>query len=462
MQNTQLYVGLDIGTTSIKVLVCENVKGDLKVIGVGTQPTTGLNRGVIVDIDKTANAISQAVAQAAEKSGVQIREVVVGLPANYLRLSEVHGMVTLNTEQGQSREITDQDVIDVAQATMNQALSPDQEPIDLVIRDFAVDRFTGIKDPRGMVGVRLEMWATMYSGLTTVVHNARKAVEQAGLNVQDFVIAPIATGFNLLNDGEQDFGTLMIDLGGGQTTTSIILDHQLKFAYVDPEGGQLITHDISEVLNTSQRNAEQLKSDHGFANSEMASDDVQLPVEVVGKNQPVNISEKYLSEIIEARVRQIFERSKAQLDSVQAPDLPGGLVLTGGVVALPGIKELASEYFNSNIKVFVPDQMGIRHPGFSQVLALCRYESNLSEVEQLVKLVVNQGALIESPHQYGQFQNVPEPQYRPPVAPTPRRTTSQGDNDQTEAPRPSRPNQRKSSSNPTIEKVKGFLSNFFD
>ncbi|KRL96004.1 Cell division protein FtsA [Limosilactobacillus equigenerosi DSM 18793 = JCM 14505] len=428
------------------------------MIGEGSQATTGLKEGVIVDIDKTSNAIAKAVEQAATKAGINIKEVVVGLPANYLRLNEVHGMISLNVEQGQSREITDQDVIDVARATMDRMTPADQEPIDLVLKDFAVDRFTGIKDPRGMVGVRLEMWGTLYSGLKTVVHNARKAVEQAGLNIQDFVIAPIATGFNLLNDGEQDFGTLMVDLGGGQTTTSIILDHQLKFAFVDPEGGQYITHDIAEVLNTTQSHAERLKRDHGYAKSELASDDVQVPVEVVGKNQPVNVSEKYLAEIIEARMRQIFGRAKQQLDSIQAPNLPGGLVLTGGVAALPGTKELAQEYFDTNVKIFVPDQMGIRHPGYSLVLALCRYENNLSEVERLIKQVLNQGSLIQSPHQYAQRHNQVQPQYTSPVAPTPAPATRPAS-----PATPVEPTPRRTDNAGSIwDRIRAFFKDFFE
>ena len=163
-------------------------------------------------------------------------------------------MITV-ANQGQPREIINQDVIDVASAAMTQNLPPEREVIDLVLRDFAVDDFNKIEDPRGMVAVRLELRATMYSGPKTIVHNTKKAVALAGLQIQDLVVAPIATGFELLSDGEQDFGTVLVDLGGGQTTTSIIHDHQLKFAYVDPEGGNLITHDISTVLNTSQRNA---------------------------------------------------------------------------------------------------------------------------------------------------------------------------------------------------------------
>lgn len=260
MNDSHIYVGLDIGTTSIKALVCEDVKGELRVVGVGTQPAGGLSRGVIVDIEKTAHAIQAAVRQATEKSGIKIDKVIVGLPANYLQMTEVHGMITV-ANQGQPREIINQDVIDVASAAMTQNLPPEREVIDLVLRDFAVDDFNKIEDPRGMVAVRLELRATMYSGPKTIVHNTKKAVALAGLQIQDLVVAPIATGFELLSDGEQDFGTVLVDLGGGQTTTSIIHDHQLKFAYVDPEGGNLITHDISTVLNTSQRNAEQLKRD---------------------------------------------------------------------------------------------------------------------------------------------------------------------------------------------------------
>lgn len=312
MNNSEVYVGLDIGTTSIKALVCESVKGQLKVIGVGVERSAGLNRGVIVDIDKTAQAISAAVAQAEEKSNVEIKSVVVGLPANYLQMQRVHGMITIAT-RGQSREIVNQDVIDVAREALTQSIPPEREIIDLIPTEFTVDGFSGIKDPRGMVGVRLEMKATLYTGPKTIIHNTKKAVQQAGYDIKDFVITPIATDFNLLNDGEQDFGTVVIDLGGGQTTTSIIHDHQLKYTYVDPEGGKYITKDISTVMNTSLKNAEQLKLNHGYAMASLADEDVQVDVDVVGQNEPVQYSEQYLSEIIEARVRQIFDRIQSKL-----------------------------------------------------------------------------------------------------------------------------------------------------
>lgn len=398
MNNSEVYVGLDIGTTSIKAMVCENVKGQLKVISVGVVPSAGLNRGVIVDIDKTARAISQAVKKAEAKSNIDIKNVVVGLPANYLQMQRVHGSITI-ASQGQSREITDRDVIDVAKETLTQSISPELAVLDLIPTEFTVDGFNGIKDPRGMVGVRLEMKGTLYTGPKTIIHNTKKAVQQAGYGIRDFVIAPIATGFTLLNDGEQDFGTVVIDLGGGQTTTSIIHDHQLKYTLVDPEGGQYVTRDISTVLNTSLRNAERLKLDHGYAMANLTKADAQVDVPVVGENTPQQFSEEYLAEIIEARVRQILERSVQRLHAIHAPRLPGGVVLVGGGASLPGIVQLAQQYFKESVKVYQPEQMGVRYPRYSLALALTMYESQLTDVDRLIKQTLQQTDLITSPHE---------------------------------------------------------------
>lgn len=458
MNNSQIYVGLDIGTASIKVLVCENVKGKLKLIGVGKQPSGGLNRGVIVDIDKTAQAIRQAIRQAVEKSGVKITKAIVGLPANYLQMNQVHGVINLS-DQGQPREIVNQDVIDVAHSTLSQGLPPEREVIDLLPRDFAVDQFRGIKDPRGMSGIRLELWATLYSGPKTIVYNTRKSVEEAGLQIEDMVVDPIANGSNVLTDGEQDFGTVIMDMGAGQTTTSIIHDHQLKFAYVDPEGGNYITRDISTVLNTSQKDAEQLKLDHGYADASQADDAVQLAVNVVGKAQPVNYTEKYLSEVIQARIQQIFRRAKDKLDSINAPQLPGGLVLYGGVAALPGIKEVASQYFKGNVRVFVPNEMGVRHPSYATALSLCLYENDLTDVDRLIKQTIHDGNMIVSPHQEKESHIMTnrEPAHRLSSRkvrkPTPARE---------EAAQPRKNADHGNKKKDGQSRIKSFFSNFFD
>ncbi|MBU7538670.1 cell division protein FtsA [Levilactobacillus brevis] len=382
MDNSGMYVGLDIGTTSIKVIVAENVKGQMNVIGVGNERSNGVSRGVIVDIDKAAEAIQRAVRQAEEKASIEIHDVIVGIPANMLKIEPCSGMIAIDD---QSREITGRDVRSVATAALIQSLPPEREVVDILADEFVVDGFDGIKDPRGMVGVRLELHGTLFTGPKTIMHNTRKAVEQGGLHLRGTVINPMAQGMMVMNDGEQDFGTVLIDLGGGQATAAVIHDHQLKYVDVDQEGGQFITKDISVVLNTSLDSAEKLKRDYGYADSTQASDEDEFPVDVVGQSQPTPISEKYLAEIIEARLDQIFKRLRANLDKVQALELPGGIVLTGGVAALPGITDLATDEFNTNVRVYVPDQMGLRHPSFTLALALVNYYGGLSEIDLLIK-----------------------------------------------------------------------------
>ncbi|WP_225425023.1 cell division protein FtsA [Lentilactobacillus parafarraginis] len=385
MDNSGLYVGLDIGTTSIKVIVAEKVKGQLNVIGVGNAPSNGLSRGVIVDIDQAAEAIKSAVNQAQEKASIEIKDVVVSVPANMLRIEDCNGLITLDD---QSREITDEDVQNVVASALGTSLPQEREVIDIQPEEFIVDGFDDIKDPRGMVGVRLEMRGKLITGSKSIMHNLKKAVEKAGLTIISTVLTPLAEGHEMLDDGHQDFGTIIIDLGGGQTTASVIHDHELKYATTDPEGGEYITKDISIVLNTSMENAEKIKRDYGYADSLQASADNEFPVDIVGQAEPKYIDERYLAEIIEARLSQIFDRIKNHLDQIRALELPGGIVLTGGVAALPGIAELAADQFNVNVSVYIPDQMGLRHPSFTAGLSLVSYFSDLSDVDMIVRSAV--------------------------------------------------------------------------
>ena len=354
--NSEMYVGLDIGTTSIKVIVAEKVKGQMNVLGLGNERSEGVSRGIIVDIDKASESIRRAVNQAEEKAGIQIHDVIVGIPANQLKIEPCSGMVAISD---QSREISDEDVKNVTVSAMIKNLPPEREIMDTLADEFIVDGFDGIKDPRGMVGVRLEMKGRIITGPKTIIHNIRKAVQRAGLNPSSIINMPLAQGMTILDDGEQDFGTVLIDLGGGQTTASVVHDHQLKFTTVDSEGGEYITKDISVVLNTSLESAEKVKRDYGYADEIEASESNEFPIEVVGQSQPVRISEKYLAEIIQARVDQIFTRMYKSLSSISALNLPGGIVLTGGVAALPGISELAADRFDTNVRVYIPDQMGL-------------------------------------------------------------------------------------------------------
>ncbi|GAF39016.1 cell division protein FtsA [Agrilactobacillus composti DSM 18527 = JCM 14202] len=381
MDNSGIYVGLDIGTTSIKVIIAESVQGQLNIIGVGSDRSRGMNRGIVVDIDQVATSIQNAVHQAEQKANVSITNVYAGIPADMLSIEPCQGMIAVSDE---SKEITDQDVQNVAAAALIRNLPPEREIVDLVPDEFIVDGFDGIKDPRGMIGVRLEMHGIVFTSPKTVIHNIKKSIAKAGLNLKNLVVNPLALGKVALTDGEQDFGTILIDLGGGQSTAAVIHDHKLKFTQVDQEGGEYITKDISIVLNTSFENAEKLKRDYGDADVQAASDDEEFPVDIVGQNDSVMVSEKYLAEIIEARLEQILTRLGKSLAAVNAFDLPGGVVLTGGVTALPNIAKFAAELYHRGVKIYIPDQMGLRHPSFSQAFGLVTYVSQLSEVDVLV------------------------------------------------------------------------------
>lgn len=380
-----MYVGLDIGTTSVKVVVAEYIDSQMNIIGVGNAKSEGINRGIIVDIDKTVQAIQRAVRQAEEKAGIQIKGVSVGLPANMLEVENCQGMIAVN---GDSKEITDEDVRNVASAALVRSIPPERQIVSILPQDFTVDGFEGIKDPRGMIGVRLEMYGLLFTGPKTIIHNIRKCVENAGLIVNEMVITPLALTESILSDGEKDFGTIVIDMGGGQTTTAVMHDKQLKFTNLDQEGGEFVTKDISIVLNTSFNNAEALKINYGDAYPERTSPDEEFPVDVIGQSEPVKVDERYLSEIISARMEQIFNKAKDALDQIEALELPGGVVLTGGAASLPGVVDLAQEIFGVNVKLYVPNYMGLRNPVFTNVISIVDYSANLSEVYQLAKIAV--------------------------------------------------------------------------
>ncbi|MEO1773044.1 MULTISPECIES: cell division protein FtsA [Enterococcus] len=385
MAKAGMYVGLDIGTTSVKVVVAEYIDSQMNIIGVGNAKSEGINRGIIVDIDKTVHAIQRAVKQAEEKAGIQIKSVSVGLPANLLEVESCQGMIAVNSE---SKEITDDDVRNVASAAMVRSIPPERQIVALLPQEFTVDGFDGIKDPRGMIGVRLEMFGLVFTGPKTIIHNIKKCVETAGLTVAETIITPLALTESILSDGEKDFGTIVIDMGGGQTTTAVMHDKQLKFTHVDQEGGEYVTKDISIVLNTSFNNAEALKINYGDAYPARTSAEEEFPVDVIGKTEPVKIDERYLAEIIEARLEQIFRKAKGALDEIEALDLPGGIVLSGGAASIPGVVELAEDVFGTNVKLHVPNQMGLRNPVFTNVISIVNYSAELNDVYHLAKSAV--------------------------------------------------------------------------
>jgi cell division protein FtsA len=330
--------------------------------------------------------LKKALEQAEEKSGIRIDRVNVGLPANLLQIEPTQGMIPVTTD---SQEITDLDVENVVKSALTKSMTPEREVISFIPEEFVVDGFQGIKDPRGMMGIRLEMRGMLYTGPRTILHNLRKTVERAGVQVENIVISPLALTRSVLNEGEREFGATVIDLGGGQTTVAVMRNQELQYTNIYQEGGDYITKDISKVLTTSQSIAENLKFNYGIAYPQDASDKEKFTVEVIGESTPVEVTERYLSEVVSARLRQIFDRVRQDLERTRALDLPGGVVLVGGGAILPGIAELAQEVLGANTKLFVPNQIGIRNPAFASVISFVEYVGGLEEVEKIAQRAVN-------------------------------------------------------------------------
>ena len=461
MARDGFFTGLDIGTSSIKVLVAEHVNNELNVIGVSNAKSAGVKDGIIVDIEAAASAIKSAISQAEEKAGISIKLVNVGLPANLLQIEPTQGMIPVTSE---TKEITDADVENVVRSALTKSMTPDREVITFIPEEFIVDGFQGIRDPRGMMGIRSEMRGLLYTGPRTILHNLRKTVERAGVQVENIIISPLAMTKSVLNEGEREFGETVIDMGGGQTTVASVRNQELQFTNIYQEGGEYVTKDISKVLKTSKKLAESLKFNYGEVYVPAASNET-FQVEVIGEVEPVEVTERYLAEIISARVKHIFEQAKQDLERRHLLDLPGGIVIIGGGAILPGVVELAQEVFGVPVKLYVPNQIGIRNPAFAHVISLSEYAGNLSEVDVLAQAAVHGDELLR--HQPVEFSRSmqqsqsfnPLQRFTQPQQPTPALVDET--EEQVERPEPL-PTQSQQPKEKLTDRVRNLLGNMFD
>lgn len=370
MNHQDLYISLDIGSSSIKVLIGEMSEGQLHVIGVGCVKSNGIRKGAIVDIDATVQSIKKAVEQAERMTGLKIEEVVLGVPANQAMLQFVKGVVAVNSE---NREITDEDLDRVLESAHAVPISPDRELVNIVPRQFIVDNLDEIKDPRGMIGIRLELDATMITTSKTLLHNVLRCVERAGLNIGAIYLQPLAAGYFALTEDEKNQGTAFIDLGGGSTTISVFEDGLLKHTGVISVGGDHITKDLSIVLKTPTEQAEKIKIQYGHAFYDDASDEELFEVPIVGTDTTDRYSQRYISEIIGVRLEELFELVLDELARLGVRDLPGGVVITGGVSKLEGIAQLARQVMQTRVRIYTPDYIGVREPSYTTAVGLIRY-----------------------------------------------------------------------------------------
>ena len=458
MAREGFFTGLDIGTSSVKVLVAEQRNGELNVIGVSNAKSKGVKDGIIVDIDAAATAIKSAISQAEEKAGISIKSVNVGLPANLLQVEPTQGMIPVTSD---TKEIMDQDVENVVKSALTKSMTPDREVITFIPEEFIVDGFQGIRDPRGMMGVRLEMRGLLYTGPRTILHNLRKTVERAGVQVENIIISPLALVRSVLNEGEREFGATVIDMGAGQTTVATIRNQELQFTNILQEGGDYVTKDISKVLKTSQKLAEGLKLNYGEAYPLLASNET-FQVEVIGEVEPVEVTESYLAEIISARIKHIFEQIKQELERRHLLDLPGGIVLIGGNAILPGIVELAQEVFGVGVKLYVPNQVGIRNPAFAHVISLSEFAGQLTEVNLLAQRAVKgEDTLRHQPINFGgMIQRVTQVAQPTPIQPVQNTEVEQSASTNVVAPKEDKVS---SQNKPKIaDRFRGLIGSMFD
>ncbi|MGG3564786.1 cell division protein FtsA [Neobacillus rhizosphaerae] len=374
MNSNEIYVSLDIGTSSVKVIIGEMVndsgKDSLNIIGVGNVKSEGLRKGSIVDMDDTVHSIKRAIEQAERMIGMEIREVVVGISGHNVMLQHCHGIVAVSS---QNREITNEDVIRVIEASHVGSIPPERENIGVIRKQFILDGKDEINDPRGMIGVRLEMDGTLITGSKSIIINTLRCVERAGLEILDIILQPLAAGDYALSKDEKNLGVALIDIGGGSTTIAVFEEGFLKATSVIPVGGDLLTNDLSKVLHTSTEDAEKIKVKYGHAFYDIASEDEFFSVPIIGSDQHQQFNQLYLSEIIEARMEEIFELIVNELKRLGVTELPGGFVLTGGTAKMQGVLELAQDMFQNPVRLAVPDYIGVREPQYTTAVGLIKY-----------------------------------------------------------------------------------------
>jgi cell division protein FtsA len=375
LAKNNLLCSLDIGTSNTRAIVGEvDRDGNVNIIGIGQSKSTGLKTGIVIDIEATVRGIVDAVSQAERMIGEEIGSVYVAIGGPQTNLISNRGVVAV---QGDDKEVTSADVERVIQAARVLAIPPEREIINVCPVSYIVDGYEGIKDPVGMIGVRLEVEALIITGKATYLQNIRRCVERAGLEVAGLIFKGLSSGAMALSHDERELGCALIDIGGGVAEISVYKhDSILSFISI-PQGGDLITHDLAHGLRVPYAQAEQIKQVYGAATVETAGEDV-IKVESVGSSQPYEVVASELVEYIQPRVEEIFDYIRNELIGAGFDQPPGGgIVLTGGTCQLPGLAEIAARKLGSNVRIYRPRQIGVTDPSFTASTAVLQYISRL-------------------------------------------------------------------------------------
>ena len=379
----KLIVGLDIGTSKVVAVVGElTAENTIEVIGIGSNPSRGLKRGVVVNIESTVQSIQRAVEEAELMAGCEINTVFAGIAGSHVRSLNSHGIVAIR-----DKEVSRSDVDRVIDAARAVAIPADQRILHVLPQEFLVDSQEGIREPIGMSGIRLEAKVHLVTGAVNAAQNIVKCVQRCGLDVEDVVLEQLASSYSVLTDDEKDLGICLVDTGGGTTDIAVFRGGAIQHTAVIPVAGDQVTNDIAVSLRTPTQYAEEIKIKYACALSQLANPDETIEVPSVGDRPPRRLARQTLAEVVEPRYEELFSLVRDELRRSGFEELiAAGIVLTGGSSKMEGAVELAEEIFHVPVRLGVPQYVEglvdvVRNPIHATAVGLLLYGKEAAEVQ---------------------------------------------------------------------------------
>jgi len=346
-----LIIGLDIGTSKVVAIVGEiKVDGGIEIIGLGTHPSRGLKRGVVVNIESTVQSIQRAVEEAELMAGCEIHSVYAGIAGSHISSLNSHGIVAIR-----DKEVSQSDVERVIDAARAVAIPADQRILHILPQEFIIDQQDGIREPAGMSGVRLEARVHMVTGAVSAAQNIVKCVGRCGLEVDDLILEQLSSSYAVLSEDEKELGVCLVDIGGGTTDIAVFTGGAIRHTAVIPIAGDQVTNDIAVALRTPTQYAEDIKIKYACALTQLAGSDETIEVPSIGDRPARRLSRQTLAEVVEPRYEELLTLIQAELRRSGFEDLiAGGVVMTGGSSKMEGLIELAEEVFHMPVRLGMP------------------------------------------------------------------------------------------------------------
>ena len=354
MSENSLIVGLDIGTSKVVAIVGEvNSNDEIDIIGIGSHRSTGLKKGVVVNIESTVQSIQRAIEEAELMAGCEIHSVYAGIAGSHISSLNSHGIVAIK-----DREVMPHDIDRVLDAARAVAIPADQQVLHVLPQEYLIDSQEGVKEPLGMSGVRLEAKVHLISCAVNAAQNIEKCIKRCGLDVDDIILEQLASSYSVLTDDERELGVCLVDIGGGTTDIAIFTEGSIRYTGVIPIAGDQVTNDIAMALRTPTMHAEEIKIKYACALAKLTREDETIQVPSVGDRPARSLSRQSLAEVVEPRYDELFTLVQAELRRSGFEDLvAAGIVLTGGTSKMEGVVELAEEIFHMPVRLGSPQNI---------------------------------------------------------------------------------------------------------